>query len=488
MPSAYPQRLHPLTIVVEFLRVLGRVIWAIALFLYLRFSGAGSDGSDVIFALIGCVAVVTAVARYLTTTYGIQGGSLIVRTGLLTKQERTIPLDRIQNINLRRPFVHRLLGLVDVQIETASGTGVEASLSALSEDQAEAMRRVLGGSPVLGASEAPSLPTERTMYRASAAELFIAGATENRALAIVGALIGALAVADQAMPDRAWSGAVGAGIDRLSSMSTPAIIGAVVLLLVIGWIGSIVMSFVTYWNFELALGDGRFTRRYGLVNHVESVVPRHRIQLVRIVESPLQRMLGFCKLYAETAGSYGDKEVGGSALMSPLLDRETLPAVSKVVFASSPVSDIEWVGISPRAIRSRVQAALPWIILITAVAYVPFGVGALWLAPGLLLLSLLRAWLGYRSTGYSELGDAIAYREGVLSRTTWLMPCDKVQMVVMSQSPLQRRLGLASVTAPTASAGAFPATIRDLPDDSAYSIASSLSERSALLDLGEDGV
>ncbi|MEO6597310.1 MAG: PH domain-containing protein, partial [Planctomycetota bacterium] len=84
-----------------------------------------------------------SLARYLTLEYTLTTDELRVREGILERQERRIPLDRIQDLGFESTILRRVLGLVVVLVETASGHGVEARLDALSRADAENLREVL---------------------------------------------------------------------------------------------------------------------------------------------------------------------------------------------------------------------------------------------------------------------------------------------------------------------------------------------------------
>ncbi len=62
--------------------------------------------------------------------------------GVISKKYVTIPYDRIQNVNIDRGILARILGLSNLQIETAGSTsvGTEASLPGLSIEEAERLR------------------------------------------------------------------------------------------------------------------------------------------------------------------------------------------------------------------------------------------------------------------------------------------------------------------------------------------------------------
>lgn len=75
-------------------------------------------------------------------------------SGVIYKKYVTIPYDRIQNIDINRGIISRMLGLSDLQIQTAGfsavmgnnmarGIGAEGRLPALSKDTAEQLREEL---------------------------------------------------------------------------------------------------------------------------------------------------------------------------------------------------------------------------------------------------------------------------------------------------------------------------------------------------------
>jgi len=67
-------------------------------------------------------------------------------SGVIYKRYVTIPYDRIQNVDINRGILARILGLSDLQIQTAGasatarGVGVEGRLPAVSKADAEVLR------------------------------------------------------------------------------------------------------------------------------------------------------------------------------------------------------------------------------------------------------------------------------------------------------------------------------------------------------------
>lgn len=501
-------RLHPLTIVVESVRFIQRFILVFAVFIFSAVTGQGFDTTELILTGLGVFTIGSAVIRYYSFSYAVFQGSLLIQQGVFTKQMRTIPLDRIQNINLRRNLVHQLLGLVDLDIETAGGGQAEASLSALTEDQALRLKQELTGSHAAVVNPYLEARKEIPIYHATARELALAGATHNKALFLIIGLYG-LAAPFPGMMSRLTD-----GVERLLRMSPEAAgpaavvfwIGLTLAILVIGWIVSIAGTFISYWNFELTLRDGRLRRSYGLFSKIENVVPLHRIQVVRLTENFVQRLLGVCKMHVETAGAFAaggedqQNQTKATSLVAPLLRSEAVPGLLKLVSPAAQWDGAAWKKAGPKAVLRRAISGL-WSALFVFAALAAYGalaprsrelpelalpgianpmISAAIVAGGLWLLIVLAASIYVRTSGCWDQGEVFATRKGWLSLRHHFVPVNKIQMVEWTQSPGQRRLGLASVTLTTA-AGSGHATvgISDLDAEDARQLWASLHQRAA---------
>lgn len=465
------RRLNPLTIVVEIVRVFWRFI---VFFAAIVLTGGG--GADFVYELFGGIVVIAAIARYLSFSYAVHQDHLLIRSGIITKTNRTIPLSKIQNINMTRTVIHRVFGLVDLKIETAAGAEAEASISTLSVAEADALKAELtrGVHKELGIEQLAQQVRGRTVYHINGKELFLAGATENKWLAIVGAVFGGSFLFQERLME--W-------MERSmpsTNGSWTAFIPYFVVLLLIGWAFSIVSAIISYGNFEVTLEGGKLRRHYGLLNQVESVVPLPRVQMVRVTETVFQRMLRLCKLYVDTAGHFNKEDLGGSSLVCPLLEDDRLNDILLTVLPGRPVDMVRWRRVSKRTMRVFFQVSMVFYTL--AVAGSAFYLG--WVAFYALIpaaaWALLTAWVHYRTTGYDDKPNFLAARHGVFSRRSMFVPVEKVQSTIVKQSPLQRRLKIATVVANTAATGLGGyATVPDLAIEDARSLAHSLHRRSA---------
>jgi hypothetical protein len=61
--------------------------------------------------------------RYRVHRWEITDDAIFVRSGWMTQETRVAPIARLQTVDSRRGFLHRLMGLTSVTITTASSAG-----------------------------------------------------------------------------------------------------------------------------------------------------------------------------------------------------------------------------------------------------------------------------------------------------------------------------------------------------------------------------
>jgi uncharacterized membrane protein YdbT with pleckstrin-like domain len=91
-------------------------------------SAAGTDISATWFSVAtGVGLVLTYIGGFIlrrTTRYLVTDRRIHIRTGIMSRNERTTHVDRVQNVNLNQTIFQRMLGIGDVDWDTA---GTDAS-------------------------------------------------------------------------------------------------------------------------------------------------------------------------------------------------------------------------------------------------------------------------------------------------------------------------------------------------------------------------
>ena len=147
--------LHPLSVLFEIAKTIrNNLIPTVAALLSAR--SGGWIGYSIGTAILS-IGLIVALVRYFTFRYRIEDRSLVIHQGLWGRLNRTVPLDRIQNIDLSQNLFHRLLKVGEVRVETASGTEPEAIMRVLSIAEVEQLRdRVAKQRAMDGATNGPA--------------------------------------------------------------------------------------------------------------------------------------------------------------------------------------------------------------------------------------------------------------------------------------------------------------------------------------------
>lgn len=464
------ERVHPSTILLSAVQVIRQMIWVLIVMAIQIFTNrdrldAASASTEFFLSGLGGIAVIVAVIQYFSFGYAVRNGALEIRSGIFAKRLRTIPIDRIQNVNIARPFLHRLLGLVELQVETASGAGTEAKISALKEYEAEQLKAKLTG--VAARSEVFAREKPDVAYQATLKELIIAGATENRVFTIIAAIFGVLQFgnADEEFIVSFIKTYLVQGA-QVAGWKVYALTGVGLLLL--GWIVSIVMTLLQYWDFEIVRERGKLKRTFGLLNQIENVLPPGRVQIMRQTQSFIQRWLGYGKLFVETAGSFELNEQAGKSVFTPIALTSELPRLTQLVFPGLDAEQLTWQAVPKRGVWIGMFWPLVFYTLLFVATFVlppfldEFSVATwLWVRIGLVLfaiITVLSSWLDTVKARYAWDGQFLASRRGVLTVIEEYLPLRKVQCIFLNQTPFQRRLDLATlvfVTAAPSPSGKF---------------------------------
>lgn len=441
--------LHPASVVVNLLPRAWRVVrglWPLALALLWR-GGSGDDAEiwadfiDVGVILIFFLATVGGtLIHWLTLRYRVHSGRLEIRTGLLNRTVRTIDPGRIQNVELVRTVSHRISGLVEVRIETASGTEVEGLLSALTVERAELIRRRLETLRAVRRAEVGVEPVpDELIVEHSVRDLFVYGATAGRlgAAAVVLGLV--FEAVSWVAPERLGSLALeGLGVEGLLTG---------VLVLTGAWLFGLGGTVVRYWGFRLSRSKDGLVVESGLFTRRRLELPLRKVQVVESRASLIRRLIGFGSVTIETAAARSGQ--GGTERRAAITPVVPLAEIAGLARLAIPDLDVDpWNVVVRRAHRRALHrqvgraAVRGLLILVAAMAFLgTWGALAIVVVP----LSMAAAVLDWQHQGWLLTDRVVVARRGFLNRRLTVVSRRKLQAVDVRQGLILRRLGLGEV-------------------------------------------
>lgn len=425
------------------------------------------------------ISVLASVLQWWFYRYRISDRDITLRSGIISKQERVIPFERIQTIDIQDAPLERLLGVVQVKIDTGAGGSSESEIALqaipagdaaglrtqllaarqrLRDGSADASVSVDTDSGELLANQSVEIDEGEVIRRISTRELLIAGATSGRigaAAAIAGVL---LQFGEQLIPRRMWEQLPWEGMaDAITQINVLAFLA--ITIGVVAWAISIVATVLTYGNFEIRrLGD-QLQVRHGLLDRRQTTIPVRRIQAVRVVEGLLRQPFGYAEVKFDSAGFGADE--GASGVLCPLLPRSEVPAFLQAAcpdFAQD-LDPVDLQRLPRRAMRRYIMAAcIGWVIFVAVAAVVAWRFTDIPFQFVLLALVLTPAfaWLGYRryrDAGYLAANGSFFLRWRAVSRVTVFTQVRRLQYRELTVDPFQRRARLATFRTAVASGG-----------------------------------
>ena len=412
--------------------------------------GGSSRGIDLTqAAALVCLGLVgltvwetTHVRRY---DYAVSGTTVDIRSGVLSRREREIPFERIQNVDIGQNALQRALGIAEVRLETAGGGGTEATLRYVSRSEAARLQELVSRRTDVDTDRDPGA-TDDILFELDQHELGILGITSAN-FRLLGVIVVGLSVVAPPVARRLSPGA-----DLLVIVGPGIGLAALIVL----WVASGVQAVLRYYGFRLLRHAGELRYHRGLLQQYTGTIPLSKVQTLMIRENLLARALGYATLTIETAG-YAPGQNGSSVESAvPVAKRDRVFALARTV------EDIDEIAFTRPPKRARQRYAVRYTALVGAVtgalgaAHAATGELSAWYAAaGAVLLVPAAAHLKWVHRGYYVDDDHVVTRTGFWTRRTTIVPYYRVQTVSSSQSVFQRRRSLETLIVDTATSGGF---------------------------------
>lgn len=471
-----PQRLHPLTLL---LRV-GASLPALLLILLPTLQNPDSENvlSVAITVFYGVVALPAIVLQYLRFSYRITPKQIVIQKGVLKRQNRSIPIERIQNVQIEENLVARALGLAKVKIETAGSSSTEGTLEYVGRSEAHEIRQVVRSfqhqSAAADVADEEPKPSSDTIFSMSFPRVLLSGAFRF-SLLYIALVFSALQIVDPELIIQRFLRSQGR-IDQITAAMTAhpalAILGTVLAAALFGWISGILIHLTRYYGFQLWLDGDKLRKRHGLFTVTEGTIPLKKVQALILRTNPIMRTFGWYELEVQTVGT--DVNEQGHRVIVPFAQYDHILALAQRVRSFDLPSSFG--SVSALTIRRRfIRYSLVWSALLLPSAYFwpagwwhPSGTALPWW--GFALVPLILGWavLQYSYHKYAIQDDGFYIRRGVLTHYLWILPVEKFHAFYATASLFQRRLHLKTLFVDTAGAAtfAYPEVI-DLPADEA---------------------
>lgn len=461
------KRVNPLAIAANMLRALPNAILPV---IAITYGTANTEmGSFLPILVVVAALVLTGLSGWISwirLRYCLGDSDIQVEKGLISRQARSVPYERIQDVSLEQKLVPRLLGLAEVRFETGAGGKDELKLAYVSMAEGARLREAIrdrregvtaaSNADVTASSgsggEAVAVEEGSPLFAMDERRLFTFGLFEF-SLVVLALLGAALQQFDLFLPDmELWNAqgwekrASGPGefVDGLSWVARIwGLVAAIIMLGVLGMVSGVVRTFLRDWDFRLEQTPKGFRRRRGLLTKTDVVMPAHRVQAISISTGLLRRIWGWHGL---SFISLAQDAKAANHVVAPFATMQEIAPIVAAAHFALPTQNLDWHRPSAKyrtdlAILSAIIPALVGLGLIIA----PLPI---WLGIALISLAALLALRQHFLWRYER--HALDPRH-IFSRRGWLAPklkiADRVKLhsVAITQGPLAKRRGYAHI-------------------------------------------
>jgi putative membrane protein len=462
------QRLHPRTVRVTAVWV-ALIAAGVAVPFVFGFAGDAGLGLMLLIAGGGIVlasggAAVIDLMRYRHTFYRVTDERVEVRYSWVLHTHRSVPRDRVRTVDLVSDPVQRVFGVAKLKIGTGQQTSETShlSLDPVGRDTAERLRRDLLRRSDQPAGEAePQGPVIATLNWSW---------IQYAPLSVSTPLLGAAAFG-AVMQVSEWFQLQGAVFrfvrDLFGGLSIVGLIAVLVAIAIgVGVLGSLGLFVEMWYRYALRREDGNLVMSRGLLNTRSLTLERSRLRGVEVVEPLGVRLARAARVDVIATGmrQRAENENTDPKTLLPAAPFDVARRVAAEVLGSEAATATAVTGHPRAALWRRVRWGL----------YCALGFAALLAVLGLLLTDVLLhlAWIvavvltpvavflafeSYRNLGHGLAEEHLVARFGIGSRRTAALLRGGVIGWTISSSPFQRRAGLVTIKATTASGrGAYP--------------------------------
>jgi putative membrane protein len=465
------ERLHPFYLLTGLGKGLRNLTGAYAVMAYFAVSGKLWLGLTMAAGLL-VFSIVSLFIYWRRFEFRVGAHDIRIDSGVLSRTHRSIPFDRIQDVDITQGPVARILGLAKVTFETGGGSAQSGKedgvIQAIALQRAEELRELVrtrrsvvtpSSAPVAAAIE------EDAVYSMSFPRLLLAGVF-NFSLALLAGLFGlSQTVGDFVGFDpfsrSFWNRVLSAsGPLRdyfLAHQLVTAIAGVTVLALV-GLITGLIRTVTREYGFRLDRAGVGLRRRRGLFTRTDVTLPTKRAQAAILASGPVRERMGYGELKLQSLAR--DEDKSGNHVLAPLATGEETSRILTALGWREMPDPVEWQPVSRAFVWSFLLGLAPFLIAgaVAQVMFLPL-LGFAWLMVPFALWFARR--LEWRRIGYALDADRLLIQTGWWRRRTTVLPLSKIQSVDLRESFISRWFGTASLQFGVA--GGSPMTSHSIP-------------------------
>lgn len=472
-----PQRQSPWGLILVFIKTIRSSLSILLPYIVLQFLGRsrGSEGTSwteyLILATLAFILINTIIDFWFYR-FSIESNELVIRKGFLKKVTITIPLQKIQAVQLEQNLFHKLTGIARISIDSPGTHEAEVKIDSISLKKAAALQHLILDKQedlpeetlFLDGNIQDTLTTQmdrkpydfdqRKILQLGIKDLMKLSISSNHLEAFLLILAFLFSIYDQMrdfIQDKLedWF----SDASQLASTSTwQTWMMLCFALLLLSIVVSTLRTFFTYFNYFVSARNNGYRIYGGLIQVKERMVPYNKIQFISWRTNWLRSLFDMYILQYHVVGSEVQKK-DSIHVKVPVTQHSMLEELTNKYGSVANLDKEEGKGGRMEArpyvwSRTIFIGVLPAIVIATAVYFLGWSYPqiALFWAPYI----YLQARLFSSKMRFYRNEEELLVRTGVYGIRFHLLKWKHIQMVEVSQTRLQKKLQIASLKLVTA--------------------------------------
>lgn len=348
-----PQRQSVIGILVMFFYTLqqyARALWPMIVIWIFKFDEVNKLyfflGMLTIFVSIGVVSYL----KYLNFTFFLdaENEEFIITDGVFNKTKTAIQLRKIQQVNINQSFIQKLVGVYELDVDTAGSNKKEGAIKAISHELAlelkfrllenEAIKSVIGNEKTsLEETEQKLFEAAHPFIKISFLSLLKVGITSNygRSIALLVIFFSTIYENFQNFGDESnvYKERVGSYIDKNLVLQT--ILISILLLFGVVLVVNVIRIVFKYYDYKITRQKGSLLLSFGLLNTKSTIIKPEKVQITTVKRNYFQKKMGILELKIKQATS-GEKEESKSVIEIPGCSEAERDSILKLLFNKIP--------------------------------------------------------------------------------------------------------------------------------------------------------
>lgn len=395
--------------------------------------------------------IVHSILSWYHFYFQIKDNEFVLRKGYLKRVVIAIPFEKIVSINLKQGIVQQVLGVVQLEVDSAGSKKKEVAIYAVSKQVADALKEQLASykknteESVEEGETVEQIETEETILQLSFQDLLRISIANNhlRGLLILLAFGNNIYYQLKDLFESELNLAADTTESFLQNSSGFAIAGVVIFVFIISLIISMAEVFLRYYDFKMKSFANVFSLQSGLLKRKNITIPFTKIQRLKRSINPIQKWLNVSNIQMIQANSVEvskDKDKVSIPGCDDVKFRELCDKVYKNPFAQ-PSYDTK-----PQKVFLRRSFLFLFIFMSVPVFALSLKFNWVWYLEILIpFLAAGIAYLSYYRRSYHLSADFLKINSGLVAQDFSIIEIYKVQTVHLKRTFFQRKNGTASL-------------------------------------------